>query len=562
MTAPSDVALDEDTLVGRVVEGRFHVLERLAAGGMGVVYKAEQQPLGRLVALKILELQNGAIDESFSQRFFLEASAAAKLAHPNTIVVHDYGKTSDDLYFIAMEYLDGGTLSARLKKQGPLLPPEAIHVAMQIASSLRDAHQQGLVHRDLKPGNVMFTPRGGDPLFIKVLDFGLVKMVGEGQNLNLTQSGVMMGSPRYMSPEQVKSQAVDARTDIYSFGAVLFHAITGRPPFVSGSAFEAMNHHVYTAAPSLHDAWAHCPAGPQLDAVVRKCLEKDPANRFQTMDDVMGALRACAGEAGASASVGSYLGVGSTSSADAPAPTAPPVAAPPMAAPQPAPTPAPVQGPPPSQKTLLYQPAPSFPAPQPVPQAAPAPSSGGMLWKVLLGAFVLLFAGVAAGAAAWLLIPVDEVEPTPEPPTPEPVAVEPAPEPEPEPEPAPVPEPAPATAEAAPSPLMLRTDPPGATVRRDGADLGDTPIPLLIATGERWTVEISHEGYETRTVTLLGGQPELTVHLDAADARPRPRTGRRRAPVPQPQVRPLGGGRGGPARPDPRAPELDNPWAN
>lgn len=556
MTAPPDAALDEDTLVGRVVEGRFHVLERLAAGGMGVVYKAEQQPLGRLVALKILELQTGLVDESFSQRFFLEASAAAKLGHPNTIVVHDYGKTSDGLYFIAMEYLDGGTLSHRLKSEGPLSPPDAIHVALQVASSLRDAHAQGLVHRDLKPGNVMFAPRGGDPLFIKVLDFGLVKMVGEGQNLNLTQSGVMMGSPRYMSPEQVKSQPVDARTDIYSFGAVFFHALTGRPPFSAGSAFEAMNHHVYTAAPSFREAWPQCPAGPQLEAVTRRCLEKDPARRFQTMDEVMNALRACANEAGASASVGSYLGVGSTSSADAPAPSA--------VTPAPVHSPAPVARPT-SQKTLMYQPTPSFPAPEPqaaAPVAAPAPASKGSGLKLALGALVLLLSGAAAGVSAWLLIPSGDdppevAEPAPDP-TPEPVAEEPPPEPSPE------PSPEPAERAVEPRPLTLRTDPSGATVRRDGAELGDTPIPLVIGPGERWTVEISYEGYQTRSVTLLGGQPELTVHLQPVEEPPA--TGRRRRqPVPEPQVRPLAPAprpQGGPVRPDPRAPELDNPWAH
>ena len=230
-----------DPLLGKVVQGRFEVEERLAAGGMGVVYRALQLPLGRPVALKILEITTGpANDPTFQQRFFLEASAASKLAHPNTIVVHDYGRTDEGQYFIAMEYLDGGTLGEHLEKRGPLSPPEAVHVAMQIASSLSAAHQQGLVHRDLKPGNVMFAPRDGDPLFVKVLDFGLVKVVGEGaENLGLTQSDVMMGSPRYMAPEQVRAQPTDARTDIYSLGAVLYHVITGVPPFSAGSAFEA-----------------------------------------------------------------------------------------------------------------------------------------------------------------------------------------------------------------------------------------------------------------------------------------------------------------------------------
>ncbi|MCA9573516.1 MAG: serine/threonine protein kinase, partial [Myxococcales bacterium] len=207
------------------------------------------------------------------------------------IVVHDYGSTSDGMCFIAMEYLGGGTLSARLKTSGPLVPAAAIHVSMQIASSLHGAHEQGLVHRDLKPGNVMFAPRGGDPLFVKVLDFGLVKVLDQGKDaLQLTQSGVMMGSPRYMAPEQVKAQPTDARTDIYSFGAVLYHMLTGAPPFHAGSAFEAMQHHVYSQPPPMRATWPGCTAGPMLEALVMRCLAKEPGHRPQGMDEVMNAL--------------------------------------------------------------------------------------------------------------------------------------------------------------------------------------------------------------------------------------------------------------------------------
>ncbi|MCA9608965.1 MAG: serine/threonine protein kinase, partial [Myxococcales bacterium] len=236
MSAPE--LAEEDPLLGRVIEGRFEVIRRLAAGGMGVVYEAKQVPLGRRIALKILEVQRTpGSDKTFKDRFFLEASAAARLAHPNTIVVHDYGSTDDGMCFIAMEYLGGGTLSSYLKEKGPLAPPDAIHVGLQVASSLREAHAQGLVHRDLKPGNVMFAPRGGDNLFVKVLDFGLVKVLDQDKDaLQLTQSGVMMGSPRYMAPEQVKAAPTDPRTDIYSFGAVFYHMLTGAPPFHAGSA--------------------------------------------------------------------------------------------------------------------------------------------------------------------------------------------------------------------------------------------------------------------------------------------------------------------------------------
>ncbi|MGE0786099.1 MAG: serine/threonine-protein kinase [Sandaracinaceae bacterium] len=569
----ADPGAAEPTLVGRTLEGRFKILERLAAGGMGVVYRAEQMPLGRTVALKVLEAQNPTVDESFSKRFILEASAAAKLAHPNTIVVFDYGKTADGLYFLAMEYLPGDTLSKRLATDGPLAPIDAIHVALQIASSLRDAHEQGLVHRDLKPGNVMFAPRGGDALFIKVLDFGLVKMLGaEGQNLQLTQSGVMIGSPRYMAPEQVKSQSIDARTDIYSFGAVLYHMLTGSPPFPSGSAFEAMNHHVYSAPRPFKQAWPQCPAGPGLEAVVMRCLQKQPDDRFATMGEVMDALRACAGEAGTSAAmVGSYLTASSGSSGSSPGRTGPllapvaPAAAPssPFAAPSSVAA-APARGP---IKTMRFDV--SEHPPPPLEAAPPAVKPRSSPIKLALMGFVLVFAAGLAAAAA-LLIPVGNEDPADDliavaeegpattsepPPVPEPPPIPPTAEVTDRRDPVPPPDPVPPTV-----PTMLRSDPPGCTVRRDGLDLGDAPIPLLIEPGERWTLEISREGYVTRTVTVASGA-ELTVHLDAAPVRTRPRED-----VPVPVIRPLGpsstpSSRPHTPRPDPRTPELDNPWA-
>ncbi|HJL16963.1 MAG TPA: serine/threonine-protein kinase [Sandaracinaceae bacterium LLY-WYZ-13_1] len=610
-----------DPLIGQVVEGRYEVRRRLSAGGMGVVYEAVQQPLGRSVALKVLEVRNApASDASFEQRFFLEASAAARLAHPNTIVVHDYGRTDEGRFFIAMELLTGGTLSQRVRAQGPLAPAQAVHVFLQIASSLRDAHEQGLVHRDMKPGNVMFAPRGGDPLFVKVLDFGLVKMVdADHEPMNLTRSGMMMGSPRYMSPEQVQAKPVDARTDIYSFGAVLYHALTGRPPFAAGSAFEAMNAQVHSPPPALRETWPGCQAGPQLEAVVMRCLAKDPAERFASMGELMDALRACEAEAGIHASrAGSYLSAshGGLSLPPSAAPAGPSAAG--CATPAPASvsaagyaTPAPAQdsshslaqsgmrpsgmhasgAPPASTRTVRFE-SPSFAPPEPAP-AAPAEvpaASGGGGWKLVLAAFVVLLLAAGAGAAAWLL-PVDlpghgdepasaeetvaaagaEVPaaggmdgPDDAPALADESATDDAPaladEPERSEEAAPEATAEPTTDEPeAPAPLMLRTDPPAATVRRDGQDLGDTPLPLMIPAGERWTIEVSKRGYETRTVRVLAGQPELVLHLDPSRAR-RPRRRRPRRRVPQPEVRPLAPQ---PSTPSPRrySPDLNDPWA-
>ncbi|MFK7987460.1 MAG: serine/threonine-protein kinase [Sandaracinaceae bacterium] len=584
MTSGGVVVESADSLIGKIVQGRFEVLERLAAGGMGVVYKAIQQPLGRPVAFKVLEIAMGTVDDSFQQRFFLEASAAAKLAHPNTIVVHDYGKSDQGHYFIAMEYLDGGSLGNRLESMGPLAPAEAIHVGMQIASSLHDAHQQGLVHRDMKPGNVMFAPRGGDPLFVKVLDFGLVKMVGEGQgNLGLTQSGVMMGSPRYMAPEQVRAQSVDARTDIYSFGAVLYHMVAGAPPFSAGSAFEAMQHHVYTEAPPLRAVWPGCPASAALEQVIHRCLAKDPAHRFQRMDEVFDALRAAmAHEVGGSMS-SSYL-VGPSAASELSAAIQLSESGEQSRPPGWSQAPESTREPSSRQQTLRYDgppleagisssgmraqrgPASSFSHPPPASApaaAAPPRKKPGLLRPLLLGftaVFVLGSVGIAMLLLPWerMLNPETEVATQPADPTPP----EAPPEPDvPEPPATPAAETPTTPTDVAPaqeaSTLQLRTDPSGATVRRDGADLGDTPLTLRIPAGERCPLAVGLRGYETRTVMVAGGQPELLLHLTPAPTRGAPTPPRPRL---TPQVRPLA-----PARPrggrDVYAPDLNNPWA-
>ncbi|MEM9865844.1 MAG: serine/threonine-protein kinase [Myxococcota bacterium] len=275
---------------GTVVGGRFEIEKRLAAGGMGVVYRALQKPLGRPVALKVLRKpQDPRLDETYSQRFLQEAAAVARLSHPNTVVVHDYGRDGDLLYF-AMEFVDGLTLSQKIRDTGPLSPDETVHVAKQMASSLKNAHAEGLVHRDLKPGNIMLLERGDDPLFTKVLDFGLVKLLAGDKDKKLTQSGILMGSPRYMAPEQVKGDGVDSRADVYAFGGLLCFMLTGQPPFNAGSQFEAMRAHVYTPAPRIREIAPDCEISDAFEDLVAKCLEKDPADRFQSMDIVLRAL--------------------------------------------------------------------------------------------------------------------------------------------------------------------------------------------------------------------------------------------------------------------------------
>jgi serine/threonine-protein kinase len=213
-----------DPLLGRTLNDRFRILEPVGSGGMGKVYKAVQSPLDRVVALKVLNPNFPAErDPNFKRRFLLEASLTSKLRHPNTVTVIDYGETDDHIFYIAMEYLEGHTLSEVLHREKTLPWTRAFQIAQQICRSLREAHHLGVVHRDLKPANVMLLT-DEDHDVVKVLDFGLVKSFatdGAPPGVEVTQQGTFLGSPQYMAPEQARNIA-DPRSDVYSLGVVLY----------------------------------------------------------------------------------------------------------------------------------------------------------------------------------------------------------------------------------------------------------------------------------------------------------------------------------------------------
>ncbi|MGZ3423910.1 MAG: serine/threonine protein kinase, partial [Polyangiales bacterium] len=194
-----------DPLLGRSINDRFKVTGLIARGGMGKVYKAEQAPLGRVCAIKVLNPNySGEHDPEFHKRFFLEASISSKLTHPNTVTIFDYGRTDDNIYYMAMEFLEGRTLHRALREEGPFIEERATHIARQICRSLREAHSLGVIHRDLKPANVYLIEHGDETDFVKVLDFGLVKNIDDTKGEDLTQTGLFMGSPKYMAPEQIR----------------------------------------------------------------------------------------------------------------------------------------------------------------------------------------------------------------------------------------------------------------------------------------------------------------------------------------------------------------------
>src|SRR3954463_10924913 len=289
----SDAHITEtDPLLGRTLNDRYRIVEQIGSGGMGRVYKAMQAPLDRLVALKVLGAGHDR-DPNFYKRFFLEASVTAKLTRPNTITLYDYGRTDDGVFFIAMEFLDGRTLSQAMQQEGPLAQERVIHIAQQICRSLREAHALGIVHRDLKPANVMLLRQHDDHDFVKVLDFGLVKFFAtDNPETDITNAGTFMGSPHYIAPEQARNQGPDQRCDIYSLGVLLYHMLTGRVPFTAAAPVDIILKHLHEAPVPPRELRPELDIAPPLQEIVLRCMAKAREERFQSMDELLAPLKA------------------------------------------------------------------------------------------------------------------------------------------------------------------------------------------------------------------------------------------------------------------------------
>ncbi|MFI5299540.1 MAG: protein kinase [Polyangiales bacterium] len=304
-----------DPLLGRMVNERFKVVSLIARGGMGKVYKAEQSPLGRVCAIKVLNPNyNGEHDPEFHKRFFLEASISSKLTHPNTVTIFDYGRTDDNIYYMAMEFLEGRTLHRALREEGPFTEDRTTHIARQICRSLREAHSLGVIHRDLKPANIYLIEHGDETDFVKVLDFGLVKNIDETKGEDLTQTGLFMGSPKYMAPEQIRGEHVDARTDIYALGIIMYEMLTGKVPFDRPNSVNILMAHVNERVPPIREMNPNVVCGEAFEATVMRCVEKNADDRFKSMDEVLAALKR--GSAGALTGTISGSGVDRSGSFD------------------------------------------------------------------------------------------------------------------------------------------------------------------------------------------------------------------------------------------------------
>ncbi len=282
----------QDVLIGQTV-GNYLVTQRLGEGGMGAVYLAEHPTIGKKVALKVLHAEF-ATNTEVVERFFNEAKAVNSIAHPNIVDIVDYGviqtgpKGSDQLVYFIMEYLAGQTLAQIIRAEAPLPPERALTIALQVADALAASHRAGIVHRDLKPDNIILVQRGRDADFVKLLDFGIAKLTSDNRSGNRTRTGLVLGTPAYMSPEQCEGSAkVDHRTDIYALGICLYEMLVGRVPFIGEGYGEILVQHL-TQKPIEPSRYRMM--SPHVEQVVLKALEKRQDMRYPTMDELIRAM--------------------------------------------------------------------------------------------------------------------------------------------------------------------------------------------------------------------------------------------------------------------------------
>ncbi|OJT26102.1 hypothetical protein BO221_09775 [Archangium sp. Cb G35] len=276
-----------DPRIGTVLQERYRILQRLSEGGMGVVYRGERLELGRAVAIKFLHSWM-ASDVSSQRRFQIEAQAMSRLSHPCCVPLIDYG-VQDGAPFMVMDFVTGQTLRTLVSEGGALPVKRALGLVRQVLAGLAHAHSQNIVHRDIKPDNIILTDAVGLGEQVRILDFGLAKLRDMATGLT---TGLAVGTPSYMAPEQIRAGEIDARADLYSVGVLLFELLTGAKPFVGEGSTEVMRMHQEATPPTLGSIRSGAGFSPQLEAVVRKSMAKSPGDRFQSATEFAAALDA------------------------------------------------------------------------------------------------------------------------------------------------------------------------------------------------------------------------------------------------------------------------------
>jgi serine/threonine-protein kinase len=474
-----------DPLVGLTLSGRF-VLERLISrGGMGKVYLANQKPLNRVVALKVLDVVDDT-DGQFRRRFFMEASLCAKLTHPHTVRIYDYGATDDGIFFIAMEYIEGLTLHDMLYRESPLDPLRAVVILRRVCGALAEAHDAGIVHRDLKPANILLSKHGDDRDFPTVIDFGLVKELGKESELSRT--GHVLGSPLYMAPEQVEGRPVDGRADVYAIGLILYYALCGKTAFKRANPMAVLMAQVHKSPAPFSEVNPGAQISPLLEWVVRRCIEKRMEERFGSMHELLRALKVCEmvlrselnGPIELSLEDGRLVlpeGIDISEEHRMP----PSSSVPRGSSVPPAVSNRVVNG---AVDTTLLPGGSVHPLDQTSASQVTWLVAGGAASAGLIGAIVAVLAFVAIGGWVW----ADGVGA------------------------------AQVVASGEPADNLvsrLDSEPSGAEVERNGALVGVTPLELTVVPGEAYTVTVKSPKHLARTVRIDGSQGELMVRLGA-----------------------------------------------
>jgi tRNA A-37 threonylcarbamoyl transferase component Bud32/tetratricopeptide (TPR) repeat protein len=278
-----------DQLVGTIFAEKYRMLSVLGEGGMSVVYKAEHLGLKKVMAIKVLHTHLSGRSNA-QGRFRQEAQSASSLSHPGVIGMHDYGVTEDGTPYLVMDFVDGESLAELLETEGYLAPERALEIFGETCAAIAEAHEHGVVHRDLKPSNIMLARDHNGETHVKVVDFGVAKVLGEPSQSNpgkLTQTGDFVGSPFYMSPEQCSGKPLDARSDIYSMGCVMYEVLTGQVAFAADSIYGTMFKHLNEMPPSLTSARPQLAKHTSLEKIVLKALAKDPNKRYQSMRELL-----------------------------------------------------------------------------------------------------------------------------------------------------------------------------------------------------------------------------------------------------------------------------------
>jgi serine/threonine-protein kinase len=295
MTVGESPPLGTDPLISQLVADRYRVIRKLGEGGMGSVYLAEHVVIEKKLVLKVLAPEL-ARREDLVARFLQEARSASRICHENVIDISDFGQSAEGYVYIAMEYLEGKDLGDVVRAEGALAWSRVRDIVAQICRALRAAHDKGIVHRDMKPENIFLIQREGRPEFVKILDFGIAKVMGLDPNgPRLTRTGMIFGTPEYMAPEQAEGKEADHRVDVYAVGCIAYHLMTGQTPFIADNFMAMLTKHLMEdpVPPSVRRP--DLAITPEMDAFVLRALEKDRDKRYQNMAELLEAVSTCRG---------------------------------------------------------------------------------------------------------------------------------------------------------------------------------------------------------------------------------------------------------------------------